>query len=296
MAHQRICLPPLNTVRVFEATARHLNYRAAAEELFVTTGAVGQQVRALESHLGQQLFVRHRGTLALTAPGKAYAQAARQALQHLSRATEALTTGKRTVTIWAPPTLATRWLLPRLGIFDAPKSNIELRVCANIAEPDLAQMDVDIVIEHTDKPLCRKSLKLFDEEVFPVCSPGLLRTLARPLHPRALLSQSLLHTSLHDFWPAWLDAAGVANDGELRGTFFNQAMLALEVAATGRGFALACDALVAKDLDEGRLVRPFPQRLKTGLAYRLATPKDTVSMAELESMRTQLLAHWRTDA
>lgn len=289
MVTQRISLPPLKAVRVFEAAARHLNYRVAAEELFVTAGAVGQQIRALESQLGHKLFVRRGGTLALTASGRTYAQAVRQALLQLSTATVALTASRRSFTIWAPPTLAARWLLPRLTIFDTEKGNIELRICAAIAEPDLTRMDIDLVIEHTDRPHCRKSLKLFDEELFPVCSPTLLKTLPRPLHPRILLSQPLLHTSLHDYWPAWLDVAGVGNDGERRGAFFNHATLALETAVAGRGFALACDELVAKDLREGRLVQPFPQRLRTGLAYRLATPKDALSLAELESLRAQLL-------
>lgn len=289
MATRRIPLPPLNAVRVFEATARHLSYRQAADELFVTTGAVGQQVRALESHLGLKLFVRNGRSMTLTASGRAYARAARQALLQLSRATTELT-HRRNVTIWAPPTLTSRWLMPRLGIFQADGSDVDLCICADIAEPDLERMDIDIVIEHTDQPRGGRSLKLFDEEVFPVCSPALMAALPRPLHPRALLSQPLLHTSLHDFWPAWLDAAGVATDGGRRGSFFNQAALALQAAADGRGVALACDALVARELTDGSLVQPFPQRLKTGWCYRLATPKDALSMEELESMRTRLLA------
>ncbi|WP_398494364.1 LysR substrate-binding domain-containing protein [Variovorax sp.] len=287
---QRISLPPLKAVRVFEAAARHLNYRVAAEELYVTAGAVGQQIRSLESQLGCKLFVRKNGSLTLTASGRAYAQVARQALLQLSKATAALTSSKRTITIWAPPSLAARWLLPRLVVFDKEKGDIELRICADIAEPDLTRMDVDLVIEHSDKPRCKKSLKLFDEELFPVCSPALLERLPKPFHPRALLSQSLLHTSLHDFWPAWLETAGVRHDGELRGSFFNQATLALETAVAGRGFALACDALVEKDICEGRLIQPFTQRLKTGWSYRLTTPKDGIPMAKLEALRIRLLS------
>lgn len=289
MTTRRILLPPLNAVRVFEATARHLNYRQAAEELFVTTGAVGQRVRSLESHLGLKLFVRNGGTLALTASGRMFARAARQALLQLSRATEELTTNRRVVTIWAPPTLASRWLVPRLDVFEAGGGDIDLCICADIAKPDLQRMDIDLMIEHTDQPGCGKSLKLFDEEVFPVCSPALLAALPRPLHPRTLLSRPLLHTSLHDFWPAWLGAAGVAADSTRRGSFFNQAMLALQAAADGRGFALACDALVARELEDGTLVQPFPQRLRTGWCYRLATPKDALSVEELEAMRVRLL-------
>ena len=288
MATERLCLPPLNAVRAFEAAARHLRFRRAAEELFVTTGAVGQQVRTLETHLGIPLFIRHGGTLVLTPAGRSYAKTARQSLLQLSHATRALTTERRTLTIWAPPTLATRWMIPRLAIFDT--GTLEIRVCADTAEPDLSRMDVDIVIEHTDRPRCRKSVKLFDEELYPVCSPALVARLPRPLHPRALLSQPLLHSSLHDFWPAWLEAAGVNTDGERRGAFFNQASLALDVAAAGRGFALACDALVAHDLKAGRLVQAFPLRLRTGMAYRLATPKESVALAELEALRARLLA------
>lgn len=290
MATKRISLPPLNAVRAFEAAARHLNFRMAAEELCVTAGAVGQHIRSLESHLGIKLFVRNAGTLTLTASGNAYAQTVRQALLQLARATAELTTGKRTLTIWAPPTLATRWLVPRLGIFQAGRSNIELRICANIAEADLARMDIDIVIEHSDQPRAETSVKLFDEEVFPVCSPALYEALPRPREPGALLSQPLLHTSLHDFWDAWLAAVGVMTHGIRRGPFFNQATLALEAAAAGQGFALACDALVDRDLKEGRLIQAFPQRLRTGWAYRLATPQGTLSLDELEAMKVLLMA------
>lgn len=291
MATNRISLPPLNAVRAFEAAARHQSFRLAAEELFVTPGAVGQQIRSLESHLGIKLFVRTASPLALTASGRTYAQSARLALLQLSLATAQLTTGKRTVTIWAPPTLATRWLVPRLGAFRAGRDDVELRIYADIAEADPARVDVDIVIEHTNRPRAKTSVKLFDEEVFPVCSPALLEKLARPLRADALLAQTLLHTSLHDFWADWLASAGVETNGIRCGPFFNQATVALEAAAAGQGFALASEALVHRDFEEGRLVQPFAQRLRTGWAYRLAAPQGALSIEALSSLKEMLLAY-----
>lgn len=290
MTIDRISLPPLKAVRMFEAAARHLNFARAAHELFVTANAVGQQVRQLESHLGLKLFVRRAGTLALTSAGESYARAVRPALHQISRATAELTGTQRTLTIWAPPTLASRWLLPRLGIFQSMRGDIDIRICADIAEADLARPDIDLVIEHTDRPSSPGALTLFEEEVYPVCNPALLASLPHPLSPHTLCSMTLLHTSLHDFWEAWLQAEGVATDGMRRGPFFNQATLALEAAAGGQGVALACDPLVTRDLQEGRLVQPFGRRLRTGWSYRLAAPQGRLSAQELEAMRALLLA------
>ena len=199
----RIRLPPLNAVRAFEVTARHLNYRTAADELCVTPGAVGQHVRSLEGHLGVKLFVRLSGALSLTVVGRAYAESIRSSLLQLARATEEVT-GKRIITVWAPPSLATRWLGPRLNILRAAHENAELRICADIAEADVSRADIDLLIEHRSEPRGEDSLKLFDEALYPVCSPGLFEGLGRPDHPSILLSQTLLHTSLYDFWEAWM--------------------------------------------------------------------------------------------
>ncbi|MBS0342172.1 MAG: LysR family transcriptional regulator [Proteobacteria bacterium] len=290
MTIDRLSLPPLKAVRMFEAAARYLSFVRAAEELFVTPNAVGQQVRQLESHLGQKLFTRRGGALALTKAGDAYAREVRPALHQISRATGVLMSTQRTLTIWAPPTLASRWLLPRLGIFHAMRGDIDIRVCAEIAEPDPARLDIDLVIEHSENPGTPGALTLFEEEVYPVCSPALLARLPQPLTAQALRSMTLLHTSLHDFWETWLQAEGVDTGGMRRTPFFNQAMLALDAAAAGQGVALACDALIARELREGRLVPPFGRRLRTGWAYRLAAPQGRLSAQELQAMRDVLLS------
>ena len=285
----RIRLPPLNAVRAFEVTARHLNYRTAADELCVTPGAVGQHVRSLEGHLGVKLFVRLSGALALTVVGRAYADSIRASLLQLARATEEVT-GKRIITVWAPPSLATRWLGPRLNILRAAHENAELRICADIAEADITQADIDLVIEHRPGPRGASSLKLFDEALYPVCSPELFEGLGHPADPAILLTQTLLHTSLYDFWEAWMGSAGIASSQPPRGPFFNQATVALEAAAAGQGFALAVDQLVERDLKDGRLIKPFGHRLNTSWAYYVAAPQGALSMDELESLRRMLLA------
>lgn len=122
-----------------------------------------------------------------------------------------------------------------------------------------------------------------------MCSPALFQSLGRPSHPGILLSQTLLHTSLHDFWEAWMARAGVTPARSPRAAFFNQATVALEAAAAGQGFALAVDQLVERDLKEGRLIRPFAQRLHTCWAYYLAAPQGALSVADLASLRQLLL-------
>lgn len=289
MCIDRIRLPPLNAVRAFESAARHRSFRVAADELFVSAGAVGQHIRALESKLGVKLFVRQAGLLVPTEAALAYARAVREGLQQISKATAELTTGQRTFTIWAPPTLAARWLVHRLDAFQAGRVDIDLRICANIAQADLHHVDVDVVIEHARHPSHEGSLMLFEEEVFPVCSPSLHRQLPRLPAPGVLLKHRLLHTSLHDLWERWLAEAGVVTDGLRRGPFFNQATLALEAASLGQGFALSIDQLVDRDLRDGRLVRAFPMRLRTGMAYWLGAPQGTLKAGDLVSIRALLL-------
>mgnify|MGYP003576726463 CR=1 FL=1 len=290
MTIHRISLPPLKAVRTFEAAARHLSFARAAEELFVTANAVGQQVRHLESHVGLKLFVPGSRPLALTSAGEAYAHAVRTALHQIARATAELTATRHTLTIWAPPSLASRWLLPRLGTLQPMRGDIDIPICADTKPADFSRPDIDLVIEHTAHPSAPGTLLLFEEEVYPVCSPALLASLPLPLDAHLLHSLTLLHTSLHDFWQAWLQAEGVSTHQMRRGPFFNHGTLALEAAAAGRGVALACDVLVARDLQEGRLVRPFERRLRTGWSYRLAAPQGRLSAQELEAIRTLLLS------
>ena len=244
-------LPPLNALRAFEAAGRRLSFRAAAEELGVTQGAVAQQVRALEDRLGLPLFRRLPRGLALTPQGAAYLADASRAFDMLAEATTRLVSRPGTVTISTTPTVATRLLIPHLADFHAALPGIELRTVATEALSDFDRDQVDIAIRQARPPFAPglEARLLFRQELVAVASPHLVRDLHLPLDALALSRLPLLHDA-HDHWPAYLKLPG-----KLPGAVFNQTALALEAALAGQGVALACRAFVAADLAAGRLVQ-----------------------------------------
>lgn len=244
-------LPPLNALRAFEAAGRRLNFRAAAEELGVTQGAVAQQVRALEDRLGLPLFRRLPRGLALTPEGAAYLADASRAFDTLAEATARLMSRPGTVTISTTPTVATRLLIPRLADFHAALPGIELRTMATEALSDFDRDQVDIAVRLARPPFAPglEARLLFRQELVAVASPHLVRDMALPLDAQALCRMPLLHDA-HGHWPGYLKMPG-----KLPGAVFNQTTLALDAALAGQGVALACLAFVAADLVAGRLVQ-----------------------------------------
>ena len=141
-------LPPLNFVKVFECSARHLNLRRAAEELGVTPGAVSQQIRALEMNLGMPLFERLHKKLRLTAAGQELYATSNQVLQLLQATVDRLPSPRQMVRITAAPTLCTRWLVPRLSTFYERHPNVGVLIDASIQYVNLADEPFDVAIRH----------------------------------------------------------------------------------------------------------------------------------------------------
>lgn len=187
-------LPPLNALRAFEVSARHLNFRAAADEIGVTQGAVAQQVRHLEDVLGLKLFERLPRGLALTHDGAAYFSDVQRALHAIADATDKLVKRRAALTISTTPSFASKWLIPRLAQFTDAHPDYDVRV---IADPQIATFrhdGVDLAIRY-GKPPFGKHLAthaLFPLDVYAVCSPSVLTA---PASPRALAGQvlSLIH-------------------------------------------------------------------------------------------------------
>ncbi|HEJ1345913.1 TPA: LysR family transcriptional regulator [Pseudomonas aeruginosa] len=244
-------LPPLNALRAFEASGRRLNFRAAAEELGVTQGAVAQQVRALEEHLGIALFQRLARGLALTPRGAAYLVDVTRAFDTLAESTGRLLVRPDMVTISVTPTVAAKLLIPRLAELQAALPEVDLRTVATEALSDFDRDQVDIAVRMTRGPFPTdlEARLLFRQELVAVASPHLASGLALPLSLEQLRALPLLHDS-HDHWPQFLKTGG-----KLPGAVFNQTTLALDAALAGQGVALACRAFVAADLDAGRLVQ-----------------------------------------
>lgn len=247
----RRSLPPLNALRAFEVSGRHLSFRAAADELGVTQGAVAQQVRALEEHLGLALFQRHPRGLQLTVAGAAYLAEVTRAFDTLADATGRLLVRPDTVTISVTPTVAAKLLIPRLGDLQAALPDVELRTVATEALSDFERDQVDIAVRLTRPPFAAdlEAKLLFRQDLVAVASPRLVGNMTLPLSSEQLRALPLLHDA-QGHWATFMKTSS-----KLPGAVFNQTTLALDAAMAGQGVALACKAFVAMDLAAGRLVQ-----------------------------------------
>lgn len=271
-------IPPFAAVRAFEATARTRNMRLAAEELGLTPSAVSHQIRALEQYLGQSLFVRGPGGLALTAAGQRYCEGASQVLDQLEAAGRAVMQppGANALRISCYISLTQSWLLPRLRSFRQAYPAIELRIMSYIDPFEVDFGDVDLIIGVPPDPANGQRCDLLaEEEIFPVCSPELSATLD-PARPEALLRHPLIVCYGNEAdWPLWGQVAGLATPLPAPALLFETQALLQQAAAEGLGIALARRPFVDADLAAGRLLRPFPVSYRSGKNYCLiANPRQ----------------------
>jgi LysR family glycine cleavage system transcriptional activator len=295
----RRSLPPLNALRSFEAAARHQSFTRAADELRVTQGAVSHQVKALEADLGLKLFSRERQGLVITDAGHEYLAVVRDAFDRIALGTDRLLQRQHSgvITVSMSPDFAAKWLVSRLGRFAETYPQIELKVSATMHHVDFAREDVDLAIRHgAGNWVGLDAVNLCSEELFPVCSPALLRS-RRVIHsPEDVRQFPLLHLDDRRDWSRWLEAAGASGEGLLHGPIFNHASMLIDAANDGQGIALARTALAAADLINGRLVRPFRATLPLKNTYWIVCPKATSALPKIVAFRDWLLAEAAADA
>ena len=203
-------LPPLNALKAFEAAARHESFTRAAEELFVTQGAVSHQVKALEAELGVKLFNRERQRLVITEAGRQYLTILRDAFDRIAVGTERLLQRQNSgaLTISTSPDFAAKWLVNRLGRFAEAHPSIDLRVSATLHHVDFAREDVDLAVRHGDGSWPGLDVvRLSAEHLFPVCSPKLLSGRNRLAKPADVLRFPLIHVDDRKDWSKWLDGS-----------------------------------------------------------------------------------------
>src|ERR1700680_4990553 len=201
-------LPPLNALRSFDAAARHQSFTRAAEELCVTQGAVSHSVKALETELGLQLFKRERNGLVITDAGRDYLAVVRDVFERLELGTDRLLQRQRsgTITVSTSPDFAAKWLVSRLGRFAEAHPETELKVSATMHHVDFAREDADLAIRHGVGDWAGlDAVNLCFEELFPVCSPALLRSRRGIHNPEAVLQLPLLHLDDRRDWSRWLE-------------------------------------------------------------------------------------------
>ena len=291
-------LPPLNALRAFEAAARSESFTRAAEELFVTQGAVSHQVKLLEATLGIKLFNRERQRLVITDAGREYLTVVRDALDRIAAGTERVLQRQNSgvLTVSTSPDFAAKWLVNRLGRFAESHPGIDLRVSATMHHIDFVREEVDVAVRHGDGNWAGlDAVRLCTEALFPVCSPKLMSGRNRIAKPSDLLKSPLLHLDDSKAWSQWFDAAGVAAPELPHGLTLNRASMLIDAAVDGQGVALARTALAATDLLSGRLVKPFDIALRLTKGYWIICPKATAALPKIVTFRDWLLAEAAQD-
>jgi LysR family glycine cleavage system transcriptional activator len=285
-------LPPLSTLRSFEAAARLLSFSKAAQELHVTHGAVSRSIRHLEDYLGRPVFQRMTRAVKLTPTGATYAAAVRDVLDRLSTATVALQDqdSQGVLNVSTLDSFAAKWLLPRLFRFRRSHGDIDVRLSTSDQLADFVSDGIDMAVRfgRGRYPGVASEL-LMREDVFPVCSPA-LPTAQHPLSkPAHLKHHTLIHDDFPIDWAMWLRTAGVSGVDPHRGLKFQSSGHAVQAAVQGDGVALGRSALVADDLLAGRLIQPFTLRLPSDLAYYLVYPQMALERPKVRSFRDWLI-------
>lgn len=254
---------PLNALRAFEAAARHLNLTRAADELCVTQAAVSHQVKALEDHVGRPLFRRAARGLVLTDEGERLAPVVRDAFARIDATLAGLMDAgpAEMLTVGAVGTFAVGFLLERLADFRALHPRIELRLLTNNNKVDLAAESLDCAIRFGDGAWRSEAAELLlRAPLTPLCAPALAAALRTP---GDLARVPLLRSYRAEDWPTWLAAAGAAQIVP-RGPLFDASAVMVQAAMLGEGVALAPAAMFARELRDGRLVRPFALEVDVG--------------------------------
>jgi LysR family transcriptional regulator, glycine cleavage system transcriptional activator len=294
-----IRFPSLNALRAFEAVARHLSFSKAADELHVTKAAVAQQVRLLEDEIGAPLVTRAGRALRLTEAGLSGVRDLGDGFDRLVQGVRAMreASGNRRLVVNSSASFAATWLVARIGRFKQHHPEIDLLLDAGGNEADLWRAHVDAAIRWGRGEFSGLSATLlFEEEVFPVCSPALLKAGAPIASPQDLRHHTLLHLewnpdlSTWPDWEVWLSAAGVRNIDTARGVWFNQMSMALHSAVLGQGVALTTRAIAADELEAGRLVAPFETSVQTPFGYYFLCRPDRVTAPKIVALRDWLSA------
>ncbi|MBN9478278.1 MAG: hypothetical protein ABS43_09290 [Bordetella sp. SCN 67-23] len=289
-------IPPLNALLAFEATARHLSFTKAANELHLTQAAISHQIRSLEDRLGTALFVRAKGRISLTTPGSEYLEAVSGLLVELSTATDRVSQGgnEHTLSISCLPTFATECLLPLLPEFRAAFPQLRLQLSTTSAFDAFQINAYDVAIRYgSGKWDGVKCDWLCDEYFFPAMSPRLLEGKPDGDVSAILAGTTWLRTyftSLYeDDWPEWLAAAGLGEMQPQMELGMHMQLTSLAGAVEGLGVVIARTPLANRALRSGALVSPFGPRLRSKSAYYLATPESRYEHQKVACFRSWLL-------
>ncbi|MBN3563868.1 LysR family transcriptional regulator [Aliamphritea spongicola] len=275
--HPRI----FTTLVYFSACARHLSFTAAARELHITTGAVSQQIRKLETQLGFQLFIRQPDGIRLTQDGTKLQQVTDQAVGRINDVIHELQRSDHSeLRLYSTPSLVFKWLIPKLRDFSLEYPRIKVSAFAetSLTNPD-RQTGFDLLIDYRlNSDHCGQNTeKLMDEFIFPVASPAYLQ--GRDVSDKNFWNKvTLLHDDTpwrnaerDSEWRYWLAQTGRESVPGNSGHFFNRSDMAIAAACAGLGIAMARSTLVSDELQNGQLITPF-ETVKSNCSYYLSAP------------------------
>ena len=271
-------LPPLGALRAFEAAARRLSFKGAAEELGLTPTAISHHVRLLEEHCGTMLFRRRPRPLALTPAGERLLPGLRHGFDTFVAALSSLdrTGNDAPLRITSTNAFASRWLVPRLGGWRANHPDVPLSVIGTDRIVDPA--DVDLAIRYARSPPPHAERELFRDRHYPVCSPSLVAGREPIASPADLGRYPLIQYDwfasdrLSPNWKLWFDAACGAPDPRVIAFSFREEAHAIEAALAGQGITLCSDVVVADELASGALVKAFDFGLPGYAFYPVFAP------------------------
>lgn len=285
-------LPPLNSLKAFEVAARHLSFTRAAEELFVTQAAVSHQIKALEDFLSMKLFMRKKRSLYLTEEGQSYYLELKDIFQALTDATQRLLNKGDTgaITVALQTSFAIQWLVPRLNQFSQRHPEVDVRIKAVDANQGFLANDVDVAIYYgRGKWDGVVADKLHTEYLTPVCSPMLFQG-DKPLNKLDdLAKHTLLHDSSRESWQGWIKHFNVLGVNVDHGPIFSHSMMVQQAAALGQGIALGHSVLARSEIEAGRLICPFEEKLATKDAYYLVCHQSQSDLGKITAFRSWLL-------
>ena len=281
-------------LRAFEAVARHLNFRAASEELAVTQSAVSRQIQALEDDVGASLFLRHTRAVELTSAGALLLASVARALPQIDGAVRQIrqSAGRRSVSITTFASFASMWLIPRMEVFQRNNPDIDIRIDATDAPLDMEVADVDLAIRYGPaSAMPGTAIRLFGEQLAPVISPWLLKSNPRIKKPEDLAQFSLIeagdaHRTHLEWltWRRWFDEQHLAQFQPKRWLYFNYAYQMTQAALAGQGVVLARMPLIAENLARGDLIEVLPEtRMDSPMAYWLIVGPRSGSRAEVRA-------------
>lgn len=298
-------LPPLNLIEGFEAAARNLSFTRAASELALTQSAVSRQIKALEERLGVPLFERRARALILTPAGEALHRTVADVLRRLDESTKQIRgrAQARTFTVTTTPAFASLWLIPRLANYTREYPAVDVRISASFEIIDLERSGIELAIRYSGPLASGAGEKLFAEEVFPVCSPALLRDKRRALKtPPDLKHHVLLHMDSPQRggpaldWSMWLQAVALPNlepAGSLHFSHYDQVVVA---AVNGQGVALGRSPLIKRFVRDGTLCRPFDTQSVAARAYYVIASRASERNPDVQNFIAWLHAEAKKDS